>query len=314
VLQLRVVCPTDLTEAVVAALRADIGCATLALHRGAAVLPEGDVVLCEVVRERANAVVVALRAIGVERRGAISIVEVDALASSRGRAAERAAPGHELDALPWALVEERARDDSELSVTFFALMALAAVIAAVGIIVDSAVLIIGAMIVGPEFGPLISIAVGVYRRHRFWMSAVVVLGAGLATAIAAAVVVGLGARVAGESGSSFEPASRFFTGFVTEPNAYSAVVALAAGVAGTISLARTQATALAGVLVSVTTIPAAAAIGIDAAAANWGDLGGASLQLAINLSVLLIAAAATLAVYGRAWSRSTPPAHRPPLP
>jgi uncharacterized hydrophobic protein (TIGR00271 family) len=314
VLQVRVVCPADLTESVVARLLADIGCATLTLQRGAALRPEGDVILCEIVRERVNAVVELLRAIGVERRGAISIVEVDALASYRGRVTERAAPGHELDALPWALVEERARDDAEPSVTFFALMALAAVIAAVGIIVDSAVLIIGAMIVGPEFGPLIAIAVGAYRRRRLWISAAVLLGAGLATAIAAATVVGLGARVAGESAGSFEPASRFFTGFVTEPNAYSAVVALAAGVAGTISLARTQATALAGVLVSVTTIPAAAAIGIDAATANWGDLVGGSLQLAINLNALLIAAAATLAVYGRAWSRSTPPAHRAPLP
>jgi uncharacterized hydrophobic protein (TIGR00271 family) len=314
VLQVRVVCPADLTEAAVARLRADVGCATLTLQRGAALEPEGDVITCEVVRERVNAVVEALRAIGVERRGAISIVEVDALASYQGRKSERAAPGHELDALPWALIEERARDDAELSVTFFALMALAAVIAAVGIIVDSAVLIIGAMIVGPEFGPLIAIAVGAYRRLRLWTSAVVVLGAGLATAIAAATIVGLGARVAGESASSFEPASRFFTGFVTEPNAYSAVVALAAGVAGTISLARTQATALAGVLVSVTTIPAAAAIGIDASAANWADLGGASLQLAINLTALLLAAAVTLAVYGRAWSGATRRMRRVPLP
>jgi uncharacterized hydrophobic protein (TIGR00271 family) len=314
VLQLRVVCPSDLTEAVVARLREDIGVATLTLHRGAAVLPQGDVVLCEVVRERVNAVIELLRAIGVERRGAISIVEVDALASYHGRVVERAVPGHELDALPWALIEERARDDSEPSVTFFALMALAAVIAAVGIIVDSAVLIIGAMIVGPEFGPLAAIAVGAYRRRRFWMTAIVVLGAGLATAIGAAAVIGLGARIAGESATSFEPASRFFTGFVTEPNAYSPVVALAAGVAGTISLARTQATALAGVLVSVTTIPAAAAIGIDGATANWDDLGGASLQLTINLLALLLAGITTLAIYDRAWSRSKRPTRHAPLP
>ena len=92
---------------------------------------------------------------------------------------------------------------------------------------------------------------------------------------------------------------------MTEPNVYSAVVALVAGIAGTISLARTQATALAGVLVSVTTIPAAAAIGIDAATAHWADLRGALLQLAINLSALLVAGIATLAVYDRAWSRLT---------
>jgi uncharacterized hydrophobic protein (TIGR00271 family) len=305
VLQVRVVCPDDLTDTAVVRLRDDIGVATIGVYRGVSVVPAGDVIVCEVVRERVNNVVEALRALGIERRGAISIVEVDALASSAVREVERLAPGYEADAVPWTLVEDTARENSTPAATFFVLMALAAIIAAVGIVIDSAVLIIGAMIVGPEYGPLTAIAVGLHRRRSFWRSAAVVLVIGLVVAVLAAAATAAVARLFGEPISAFEPQSRFFTGFVTDPNAYSAVVAFVAGVAGAVALARSQATALAGVLVSVTTIPAAAAVGVDAATAQWADCWRAALQLSINVAALLVASQVTLAVYDRIWSEVT---------
>jgi hypothetical protein len=64
-----------------------------------------------------------------------------------------------------------------------------------------------------------------------------------------------------------------------------------------------QATALAGVLVSVTTIPAAAALGVDVSTGTWSDLAGAAIQLGINLASLLAAGLATLAVYDRSVPR-----------
>ena len=293
-LQLRITCPPDLTDGVVARLRDDPGVATLTLATGAALVPEGDLVVCEVARERANAVLDALRAQGVERRGAVSVIQLDA-ASRAGRLAERAAPGHESDALPWVLIEDAARDDAELSMTFLLLMALASVIATIGIAIDSPVLIIGAMIVGPEYGTLVAVAVGIRRRLTIWRAAVGTLMAGIAVAVLAATATSVIAELFGRP--SFAPSSRFFTHFVSEPNAYSAVVAFVAGAAGTIALARAQATAVAGVLVSVTTIPAAAAIGVDLADPDWADMGGAALQLAINLVALVVAGVVTLTLY-----------------
>ena len=313
-LQLRVVCPDDLTDRVAGRLRDDIGVATIGVHRGVSIKPPGDVIECEVVRERVNNVVETLRSLGIERRGALTIVEVDALASSAVREVERVAPGYEADAVPWSLVEDNASENAVPAATFFVLMALAAIIAAVGIVIDSAVLIIGAMIVGPEYGPLTAIAVGLHRRRSFWRSAAIVLLVGLLVAILAAAATAALALLFGESRSAFEPQSRFFTGFVTDPNAYSAVVAFVAGIAGTVALARSQATALAGVLVSVTTIPAAAAVGVDIAAADWEDCWHAALQLAINLGALLVASQLTLAVYDRLWTAVTRPRRRPRLP
>ena len=71
--------------------------------------------------------------------------------------------------------------------------------------------------------------------------------------------------------------------FISDANRYSVVVALLAGVAGMISLTTAKAGALIGVLISVTTIPAAGNIGLAAAYGDWGEFRGASAQLAINL-------------------------------
>lgn len=300
-LHVRVACPARLTDQAVDVLRDTAGVAALAVVRGASLVPAGDVLECDVVREASDDVVAALLAIDTDRELVITVIELEVIAGRAVRAAEAAAPGFDADALPWALIEADAREAAEPSATFFVLMGLAAVIAAIGIVVDSAVLIIGAMIVGPEYGPITVVAVGIHRRRRFWRPAAIVLAIGLAVAVVAAATFALVARLLGESDEVFEPTSRFFTAFVTDPNAYSAVVAFVAGVAGTIALARSQATVVAGVLVSVTTIPAAAAVGVGIAAGQWDDAADGAIQLGINVVAILVAILVTLSVYDRVW-------------
>ena len=56
-------------------------------------------------------------------------------------------------------------ESAELSLSFLAFMLLATMIAALGIIHDSVILIIGAMVVGPEFGPLAGLCVALVQRQ-----------------------------------------------------------------------------------------------------------------------------------------------------
>ena len=63
-----------------------------------------------------------------------------------------------------------------------------------------------------------------------------------------------------------------------------------------LSLQTAKSSALIGVLISVTTIPAAANVGVAAAYRDWDEWRGAALQLAINLSMIVVAGVATLAV------------------
>jgi hypothetical protein len=49
-------------------------------------------------------------------------------------------------------------------------------------------------------------------------------------------------------------------------------------------------------LVSVTTIPAVSNVGVATAYGKWTELGGAALQLGLNISALVVAGVATLAI------------------
>ena len=305
-IRLHLVSPAGVTPTVLARLDGEAGATNLTVAYGAALEPPGDVITADVARERADAVVSDLTALGLDEHGSVSFTNLEAISSARARAAKHAARGHGLDALVWHDLEGDARADAGPSVTYFVLMALAAVIAAVGIIVDSSVLIIGAMIVGPEYGPLSACAVGLFRRRLFAGLAAVTLGAGLIVAILGAAAITALFLAVGEVSGGFEPAGRFLTRFVSEPNGYSVVVALAAGAAGTIALAQGRQAMLAGVLVSVTTIPAAAAIGTDLVLGDFVDALGAFAQLTINLVCIMVASLLTLLAHdrlARRWHR-----------
>ena len=66
----------------------------------------------------------------------------------------------------WEEVEARTSESIELAASFLAFMVLACLIAAVGIFTDSPILIVGAMVVGPEFGPIAGLCVAVVQRRR----------------------------------------------------------------------------------------------------------------------------------------------------
>ena len=66
--------------------------------------------------------------------------------------AELAARGAPSDAVVWEEVEARTSENTELSVSYLLFMVLACLIACVGIFLDSPILIIGAMVVGPSSG------------------------------------------------------------------------------------------------------------------------------------------------------------------
>ena len=122
-------------------------------------------ILCDVAREDASVIVSDLRELDVDNEGSIAIEHIDSAISRVAEAAERAAPGAPGDAVVWEEVESRTSENTELNGTFLAFMALACLIASVGIFLDSPILIVGAMIVGPEFGPIAGLCVAIVQRR-----------------------------------------------------------------------------------------------------------------------------------------------------
>jgi uncharacterized hydrophobic protein (TIGR00271 family) len=218
--------------------------------------------------------------------------------------AERRAPGDGSDAVVWEQVVRSTAADAALSVSYLAFLTIATLLAAVAIVNDSAPLVIGAMVLGPEFGPLAALAVAlVHRRGRVGRQALVSLAVGFAVAITVTTLVALLARGLGWFGTDLLAADRPATGFITQPDRWSLVVAVLAGVAGILSLTSARSGALVGVFISVTTVPAAGEIALSLAVGARTDLREAATQLGVNLAGILAAAVATLALQKAVWHR-----------
>jgi uncharacterized hydrophobic protein (TIGR00271 family) len=294
---LRLIVPTDLTDVVLERLTATPGVAHIVRGAGSATRPDGDVVLCDVAREAANEVVEWLQDQGVHHRGAITLEAVEASVSDTAVEAEALAPGHATDALVWEELESQTRVEATLTVSFLAFMAVAAMIAAVGILLDSPVLVIGAMAVGPEYGPLAALCVAIVRRRSQPAGeAAATLVIGLVVAGVAALIATMVFRFTDLAPDSYELGDRELTSFIAHPDGMAVVVAVLAGVVGMLSLTEARRGALVGVLVSVTTIPAVSNIGVATAYRQWSEVGGAALQLGLNLAGLVVAGVMTLAV------------------
>jgi uncharacterized membrane protein len=89
---------------------------------------------------------------------------------------------------------------------------------------------------------------------------------------------------------------------ISKPDLYSVVVAVVAGVVGVVSILQARASALIGVFISVTTIPAAAYMGLSASFGQWSETLGATEQLLLNVGILLVVGVVALILQRRFWT------------
>ena len=300
-LHLRMSVPASASDAVVAFLSGDERVTNLMAVRGASLRPAGDAVLCDVAREAASDVLERLMELGMGD-GSVSIETVDAAPTRDARRAEEAAPGSPDDGVVWELVEDGAWSGVRGSWSFYAFLTLATTIAAVAVVLDSAILVIGAMVVGPEFAAVAAVAIGVVlRRPRLSLAALRLLASGFAVAIALTIVLALAARTAGWVDAATILADRPQTGFIWHPDRWSFVVALLAGTAGVLSLTAGRTSALVGVFISVTTVPAAGNLAVALALGVGSEIVGSAAQLGVNLAGMVLAGVVTLLVQRLAW-------------
>ncbi|MCU1667925.1 MAG: putative integral rane protein [Blastococcus sp.] len=303
-LQLRVTVPPDRTARVRELFEENPGTAHLALLPGASVSPPGDLVLADVARESVDALVAALRELDVHRDGAIAITGIDAAVSGAARRAEERAPGDAADAVVWDEVVRTTDADSALSVSYLAFLTIAVLLASIAIINDSAILTIGAMVLGPEFLPLAALAVAIVQgRAAGARRAGFTLVVGFVVAIGLTAALSLAGRALGWFGRDVLGAGHPQTGFITAPDKWSLVVAVLAGIAGVLSLTSAKSGALVGVFISVTTVPAAGEMALALALGGGPEFVRAATQLGINLAGITVAATATLAVQRAVWRR-----------
>ena len=303
-LHLRVVSPTALTDEVEAIISNGPTAIGLVVLRGVATRPAGDVVEADIPREVANDLVDRLRATGVHHDGTIHIDTVATWLSRSGFDAELEAPGSSADAVVWSEVAQRSYDESELNWTYLTFMTLATVLAAIAIVLDSQILVIGAMVLGPEFGPVAALGVAlVLRRWVLLALATRTLILGFVAAIAITAVLALVVRLLGWVTVDELRSPHPNVAFIASPDRWSFIVALVAGAAGVISVTSSKLGGLTGVFISVTTVPAAGNIALGTAFGLSATVWGSAEQLVVNLIGMALAGWLTLLFQQAVWSR-----------
>jgi uncharacterized hydrophobic protein (TIGR00271 family) len=301
---IRIVSPPDLTPTVCDLFEKTPSVINVVLLPGAARKPNGDVIMADVAREDASVILADLRKMGLEQRGSIAIEAVDTAISVAADRAEKAASGSPADAVVWEALTRRTSEDASLTGSFLAFMVIAVLLAATGLVLDSAILLVGAMVVGPDFGPIAGFCVAaVQRRGAIALRSFAALAVGFPVAIGVAVGCALLGRWTGLGPEDFTAESESLARTVSHPDGYAVLIGLLAGTAGMLSLSTAKSGALIGVVISVTTIPAAAGIALSLA---YGDTAGAlgSLEtLLLNLSAMLVGGTITLAVQRGAYAR-----------
>jgi uncharacterized hydrophobic protein (TIGR00271 family) len=304
VLHIRVVSPPATTGRLVESLAADGGVANLVVLPAVAVLPHGDAVQFDVMSNSANAVLAQLRHFGIDRASSIIVESVDAAIVDEPRRATWRQSYHGERAPVWELIRARITEEATYSPSFYALLIFAALIGACGILTNSQILIVGAMVVGPEYSAIISVALGIERRDwRPVRRGLLVLTAGFLAAIVVTLLFALCIRWSGHTPRLYLAGLRPVSDLINSPNLFSVVVAVVAGLVGVVSVTLSKTGALIGVFISITTIPAAADIAVSVAYGSWHEAGGSVLQLLLNVGLLIIVGAAGLRGQRLIWRR-----------
>ena len=303
-LHVRVTSPSDLTDRVVAVFEGDPAVSSLAVLRGASVRPAGDVVLADVAREAANELVDQLEALGLPQVGTVHVDPVTTWVSQAGLESERRTPGSSADAVVWAEVTQRAYEESELNWTYVAFMTLATLLAGIAIVLDSQILVIGAMVLGPEFVAVAALGLALVRRRGgLFVLALRTLVVGFGVAIVITTLAALAARALGWIVVDDVTGPRPDTAFIYTPDKWSFIVAIIAAAAGVLSLTSARVGGLSGVFISVTTVPAAGNVALGLAFGLAGEVSGSALQLLVNITAMAVAGWLTLTVQQLVWRR-----------
>ena len=298
----RLTVPADLTPRVRDLLVSSEWVTNVTVQPGACLDPEGDLLECDVAREKAGAALHELNELGVDDRGGIVITKPTGTPFATAGRIEALAPGHPDDAVIWESVKEQADDGAQPTVSYVVFLVLAVVLAAVAVITDSAVLVVGAMVVGPEFSAIAAASVGVVllRPMLVWRS-LRLLVLSFAFSIAVVALLALLARWTGAITVEDVTRPRPNTGFIWHPDMWSVVVALVAGAAGVLALAIEKTATMVGVFISVTTVPAAGNLALGLALWQRHEIAGSVAQLGINIGCMIVSGALVLAVMRRSW-------------
>ena len=202
-----------------------------------------------------------------------------------------------------------AQGNASLTLDYVVLMIVSATLASLGLLLNSAAVIIGAMLVAPLMAPLNAFAIGLSTAHfRIMRRAFITALAGFLIASVVGIIIGL---LVPSKIATPEMTSR------VSPTLLDMFVALASGVVGSYATARRDIpAALAGVAIAAALVPPICTFGLSVAFGNGTEgLGAALLFLTNIISIVVIATLifVWLGLYPRRLNRTSLVAYLPIL-
>jgi uncharacterized hydrophobic protein (TIGR00271 family) len=193
---------------------------------------------------------------------------------------------------------------------YLAFMFVAGVIACYGVIDDNGILIVGAMAVSPDLLPIVAVAVGLVGANRTLVGrALLTLAVGLGIASLAAALLAFAQDRLDLIPTGFDLRETGVLGDLVKVSDETIVVAFVAGAAGMLAF-ETRAQMAVGVAISVTTIPAAAYLGVAAGLGEIGEAAGTLGVLSANVAMMVLGASVALAVQRSVGRRAARGAER----
>lgn len=161
---------------------------------------------------------------------------------------------------------------------------ISAIVATAGLLLDSPAVVVGSMVIAPLIGPALAASVGTVTEDRYlFIDGVKYQALGVALAIGSAAIFAGFVRTTNLVPPGLEILQLAEVSERLRPDVLSLVIALAAGVAGILSLATGVSVALVGVMIAAALIPPAAAVGVALA---WGQpvaAAGSTVLVLVNL-------------------------------
>ncbi len=185
---------------------------------------------------------------------------------------------------------------AELSATYFIMVFLSTIVAAIGLLFNDVAIIIGAMVIAPLLRPSIALALSVTLGDLNLIKQSIKTGAaGITAAFLISAAIGFTVGIDPEMAQ---------VSVRTSIRLGHAILALAAGVAGALAFTTGVSVALIGVMVAVALLPPLVTAGLLLGADHWGLAGRAAILFLTNLTGINLASIVTFWVQGirpRQW-------------
>ena len=202
---------------------------------------------------------------------------------------------------------DRVADQTSLSPSYVVYMAVAGVLAAVGLLTDSVPILVGAMVVAPALAPVALVAFALVAGDvRLALRGLGVAFAGLGISLVLALLTTLLMNTTNVIPPETNLLDKPMLEERVRPSWYAVVAALAAGIAGTMALTRAKTDALVGTVAALALVPAIAAAGIGFLSADPVRGLGGVLLLAINVALIIAMGILVLVVMGIADRKTEP--------